>query len=457
MRILSINVLFLLATVFVQAQTFEEYMKLGDENYAARNYPEAIFNFTLAIGLQPNNSKGYWFRGDCYRETKEYQKAVTDYEIAVDLEPKNARLRRLRGDTYYDMKIYSMAEKDYTKSIELDPASATTWLYRGDCYELTKRKENACSDYLTAYELGSKHARPRAIKLGCDWIKNMVGNKPCPTGEALITDVETDPLNGAVFVSKGISYDGFEVITDDGAHLSGPEFASDEVFDIILKNVKGFCSDTDGVIHMGAGYKVRENGGREVLTVHNIYPVDQVLSGDDAKNIKVKFKVPPGLTLDKQYILTAHLYDTRGNGEVFVELPFIVAKRTLTSKAPIQRTNQNGLLIAGDGGSVSGIELHHKKHGGATGFDQLEAKQEYIITAKDVKSFNKKSHFVFRFLDSSGNIVLEHKGKSVYHGENIKLEFATEKIPAGLYRLWLKIQELEAPLNVGIVIPVTVK
>lgn len=432
-------------------------MKLGDELYAARKYKEAIFNFTLAIGLQPNTAKGYWFRGDCYRETKDFQDAATDYSIAVDLEPSNARLRRLRGDSYYDMKFYSMAEKDYTKAIELDPNSATTWLYRGDCYELTKQKDKACSDYKTALELGSKHAKPRAIKLGCDWTKNMVGNKPCPIEPASITSVETDPLNGAVFVSKGISYEEFEVITDDGAHLSGPEFAADEVFDIILKNVKGFCSDTDGVIHMGAGYSVRENGGREVETVHNIYPVDQVLSGEAAKNIKVKFKMPAGLTLSKQYILTAHLYDTRGNAEVLVELPFTVAKKTLTSTAEVDRGMQNGLRIAGDGGSISGIALHEKQSGAEVAFDQLAQNKEYILTATDVKSFNKKSHFIFRFLDTSGKIILEHKGRSVYHGDHIKLDFKTENISSGSYTIWMKIQELDVPLNVGIVSKVIVK
>ena len=439
------------------AQTFEEFMKTGDEFYAVRNYKDAIYNFTQAIGLQPNNSKGYWYRGDCYREMNDYQNAATDYSIAVDLEPKNARLRRLRGDSYYDMKNYAMAEKDYTKSIDLDPNSATTWLYRGDCYELTQQKDKACSDYKKAQELGSKHAKPRAVKLGCEWTKFMAGAKPCPTGEAAITKVETDPLNGAVFIGKGISYDGFEIITDDGAHLSGPEFASDEVFDIILKNVKGFCSDTDGVIHMGAGYSVRENGGREVETVHNIYPVDQVLKGEAAKNIKVQFKVPAGLTMHKQHILTAHFYDTRGNAEVFTELPFIVTPKTLTSLAPISRTNQNGLRTAGDGGAISGIALHHKHHGGLISFDQLERNQEYIVTASDVKSFNKRSHFIFRFLDPVGNIALEHKGRSVYHGEHIKLDFKTINLAPGNYTLWLKIQELDAPLNVGIVVPVTVK
>jgi len=309
MRILLIVVFFSFSISGASAQTFDELMKLGDENYASRKYKEAIFYFTQAIGLKPNDSKGYWYRGDCYRETKDFQNAATDYSIAVDLEPKNAKLRRLRGDSYYDMKNYAMAEKDYSKSIDLDPNSATTWLYRGDCYELTQQKEKACTDYKRAQELGSKHAKPRAQKLGCEWVKNMVGNKPCPMGEAPISKVETDPLNGAVFISHGINYDGFEIITDDGAHLSGPEFASDEVFDIVLKNAKGFCSDTNGTIHMGAGYDVRENGGREVEKVHNIYPVDQVLSGDDAKNIKVKFKVPSGLVMNKQHILTFCIFD----------------------------------------------------------------------------------------------------------------------------------------------------
>ena len=456
MRNLLILMLLTCTVLAGQTQTYEEYMRIGDEFYAARKYKEAVFNFTMAIGLQPNTAKGYRFRGDCYLETKDFQDAATDYSIAVDLEPSNSVLRRLRGDSYYDMKLYSMAEKDYTKAIELDPNNATVWLYRGDCYEFLKQKDKACSDYRTAMELGAKHAKPRGIKLGCEWTKNMVGNKPCPIEPAVITGVETDPLNGAVFISKGMRFDEFEVITDDGAHVSGPEFSADEAFDITLKNVKGFCSDTDGVIHMGAGYSVRENGGREIVTVHNIYPIDQVLTGDAAKNIKVTYKMPKDLLLNKQYILTANLYDTRGNAEVVVEMPFIVAKKTLTSKTPVEREIQNGLSIAGDGGSVSGIALHLKDNSPAS-FDAMQRNKEYILTASDVKSFNKKSHFIFRFMDTAGKIVLEHKGKSVYHGDHIKLDFKTENIPEGTYTLWIKIQELDVPLNVGIVTKATVK
>jgi len=453
-------ILLQLAILTGQAQqTFQELLTKGDEFYSARNYKEAIYYFTQAIGADPNNPKGYWYRGDTHREIKNYSESIRDYDIAINLDPNNAKYRRLRGDSYYDLKDFTRAEKDYSKAIELDPNSATTWLYRADCQVMLKANDKACEDYRKAHMLGSRSARPRAIKQNCEWVRHMVGNLPCHTADANITRVEMDPLNGAVLIDKELAYDGWDIATNAGAHISGPEFANGEVINLKLKNVRNFCSDIPGTIYMGAGYEIRENGGREVEKVHNIYPNDHTLSGEQAKNVNLQITFPSGLTKEKQYVLKAHFFDTKGNGEVFIEFPFKMTGKTLAANPyTIVRDKMEGdILIAGVGGTLAGMQLHHKKHGGLVGFHELETNSNYEITASEVKNLNKHSHLIFRFLDPNGTILLEHKGRSVYHGEHVKLDFSTEGIPAGDHTLWLKIQEIDAPQNIGIIIPVTVK
>jgi len=439
--------------------TFKDLLAKGDEFYSARNYKEAIFYFTQAIGKDPNVSKAYWYRGDAHREIKNYTESIRDYDLAIDLEPGNPKFRRLRGDSYYDLKDFTNAEKDYSKSIELDPNSATAWLYRADCNVMLKRNDKACEDYRQAHMLGSRNAKPRAIKQNCEWVRHMVGNLACPTTDAAVTRVEMDPLNGAVLVDRGIAYDAWDIATNSGAHVSGPEFAEGEVINLKLKNARNFCTQTPGTIFLGAGYEIRENGGREIEKVHNIYPNDHTVSGDEAKNIVLKVTFPAGLIKEKQYVLKAHFFDTKGNGEVFIEFPFKMTGKTLsTNPFNIFRKKLNEeILIAGVGGALGGMELHHKRHGGTISFKELETNTQYEITASEVKNLNKHSHLIFRFLDPNGTIMLEHKGKSVYHGEHVKLDFSTDGIPAGEYTLWLKIQEVDAPQNLGIIIPVTVK
>ena len=450
----------LVISISVQAQTFDDLIRKGDDYYADKNYKEAINYFTQAIGLEPNFAKGYWYRGDANREIKNYEAAVSDYSLAISIEPKNSKFYRLRGDSYYDMKDYIRAEKDYTKGLDLNPKDATLWLYRGDCYLLLKQKDKACSDYETAQELGARNARAQAAKLGCDWVNHMVGDKPCPMGDLTISKIEVDPLTGAVFTSKGIAYDKFEIKNEAGtAYISGPEVAMGETIVISLMNPKGFCSDSRGIVFMGAGHEIREVGGREIEKVHNIYEPNQSFPPDQTSTLSFKFKVAPPMVAGKEYDVRAHFFDTKGNVEVFIEMPLKVASKTLTTpnfNASADKVGP-GMKSAGVGGEIKGMQLHHKGHGGEIKFNELQANTHYTLTASDVKNLNKHSHFMFRFINDQGEVAIEHDGKSVYHGEHVKLDFSTQDVKPGKYILWLKIQEEGAPQNIGILVPVVVK
>lgn len=452
--------LFLSLTLTLSAQTFEELILKGDDYYAAKNYNEAIKQFTLAIALEPNFAKGYWFRADANRELEQFDEAIKDYTTALSIEPKNPKFFKLRGDSYYDLKNYALAEKDYTKGIEFDPKNATLWLYRGDCYLATKQKDKACPDYKKAQELGSRNAKPQAQKLGCEWVNHMVGGKPCPVGEASISKIEVDPLTGAVFTSKGLTYDKFEIKNESGtAYISGPEIAIGETIVMTLFNPKGFCSDTDGVIYMGAGHETREVGGREIDKVHNIYKEGESFPPTQTKTLSIKFKVAAPMADGKSYDMKAHFFDTKGNGEIFIEMPIRTTPKTLMSKDFLSTVDKvgAGMMSAGVGGEIKIMELHHKGHGGPIQFNALEQATHYTLTANEVKNLNKHSHFMFRFIDSQGAVAIEHKGKATFHGEHVKLDFSTEGVKAGKFILWLKIQEVDLPQNIGVLVPIEVK
>lgn len=460
MKLLNLTILFFCGAFTLSAQTFDDLIAKGDDFYAAKNYSEAIKIFTLAIGVEPNFAKGYWFRADANRELSSFEEAIKDYSTAISIEPKNAKFHKLRGDSYYDLKQYDKAEKDYTKGIELDPKNATLWLYRGDCYLATKQKDKACPDYKKAQELGSRNAKPQAQKLGCEWVNHMVGGKPCPVGEIPISKVEVEHLTGAVITTKGLSYDKIEIKNEDGSlHISGPEVALGESIVISIFNPKGFCSDTDGVIFMGAGHETREVGGREIDKIHNIHKEGQSFPPDQTKVLSIKFNVASPMISGKSYDMMAHFFDTKGNGEIFIEMPIKVAPKTLTTATFVKNIDDVNLGIshAAVGGEVRIVELHHKGHGGQIQFNAMEPAQHYTLTANDVKNLNKHSHFMFRFINDQGAVVIEHKGKATFHGEHVKLDFTTDGVKPGKYWLWLKIQEIDLPQNIGILVPVVVK
>ena len=456
MKTLTCSILLIAATL--QAQTFDDLISKGDEFYAAKKYTEAVNMFTQAIGLEPNFAKGYWYRGDAYRELNNLEESVKDYTTAIGIEPKNAKFYKLRGDSYYDLKNFASAEKDYGKGIEFDPKNATLWLYRGDCYLALKQNDKACPDYKKAQELGSRNAKVGAQKIGCDWVNHMVGGKPCPVGEAPISKIEVDPLTGAVFTSKGITYDKFEIKNESGsAHITGPEVMLGDAIVLTVYNPKGFCSDTDGVIFMGSGHETKEIGGREIDKVHNIYKEGQSFPPDQTKTLSIKFKVAAPMVSGKSYDMRAHFFDTKGNGELFIEMPIKVTPKTLTAPDFLATTGKvgDGMQSAAVGGEIKFVEVHHKSE--QVKFNELQANTTYTLTANEVKNLNKHSHFMFRFIDDKGEVAIEHRGKSTYHGEHVKLDFSTEGVKPGKYLLWLKIQEVDAPQNIGITVPVVVK
>ncbi len=443
-----------------QAQTYSDLIIKGDDFYAAKNYKEAINYFTQAIALDATITKGFWFRADSYRALGNYDAAIKDYTSAIALDATNPKFFKLRGDCNYNLKLFTVAEKDYSKGIELDPNNATLWLYRGDCYLATKQNDKACPDYKKAQQLGARNARIQAGKAGCDWISHMAGNTPCPSGESVISKIEVDPQTGAVITSKGLTYEKFEIKNESGsAYISGPEVALGETIVLTLFNPKGFCTDTDGVVFMGAGHETREVGGREIDKVHNIYKEGQSFSPDQTKTLSIKFKVAAPMLSGKSYDMKAHFFDTKGNGELFIEMPIKTTSKTLA--APRFTTSTGtvgpGMISSSVGGEIKGMELHHKVHGAAIPFNALEANNTYVLTASDVKNLNKHSHFMFRFIDDQGRVAIENHGKAVYHGEHVKLDFSTEGVKPGKYTLWLKIQEEDAPQNIGILVPVVVK
>jgi tetratricopeptide (TPR) repeat protein len=460
MKTAFISCIILGSALLIHAQTFEELITRGDEFYASKNYTEAIKLFTEAIALEPNFAKGYWYRADAYREVSNFEESIKDYSTAISIEPKNPKFYKLRGDSYYDMKVYDKAEKDYGKAIEFDPKNATLWLYRGDCYLATKQKDKACPDYKKAQELGSRNAKAQAHKLGCEWVNHMVGGKPCPTGDAAISKVEVDPLTGAVFTSKGLTYDKYEIKNEAGtAHISGPEVALGETIVMTLFNPKGFCSDASGVIFLGAGHETREVGGREIDKIHNIYKEGESFGPEKTKTLSIKFKVAAPMVSGKSYDMMAHFFDTKGNGEIFIEMPIKTASKTLTAPTFVKTIDKvgAGMTSAAVGGEVKGMELHHKGKDERIQFNSLQQGTHYTVTASEVKNLNKHSHFMFRFISEKGQVAIEHNGKASFHGEHMKLDFTTEGVKPGKYTLWLKIQEIDLPQNIGVLVPVVVK
>jgi Flp pilus assembly protein TadD len=108
----------------------EDYVKLGDSQYANGNFDQAIEFYTKAISINQNNVTAYNNRGLVYYELKDYSEAISDYSKAISLKPNHLGTIINRGVSYSLSGDYKNASIDARKACAL-----------GDCELLNQLKE----------------------------------------------------------------------------------------------------------------------------------------------------------------------------------------------------------------------------------------------------------------------------------------------------------------------------
>ena len=97
----------------------------------------------------------YSNRGIAYTEGKgRYDEAIYDFSIAIDIDPTNADTYNYRGYAYDRKNQNDRAISDYNKAIILNPQHVDAYINRGISYGTRGQNDRACSDMKRACELG---------------------------------------------------------------------------------------------------------------------------------------------------------------------------------------------------------------------------------------------------------------------------------------------------------------
>ena len=139
------------AAAFAQSSEAKEAFDRGRAAENAKNYDQAIKEYTEAIRLDSNYASAYYNRGLAYFNKKDYDRAITDSSQAIQLGPTASRYI-IRGLAYDNKKDYDRAIADYTESIKLEP-TALGYYNRGVVYGNKKDYDNAIADYTEAIKL----------------------------------------------------------------------------------------------------------------------------------------------------------------------------------------------------------------------------------------------------------------------------------------------------------------
>ncbi len=98
-----------------------EALRIGMEQYNAKNFDGAIETYTKAIEQVPNNAGLYADRGRAKRDSGDMDGAIQDVSKSLELNPNEGWIYAERAVIYRAKGEIALALKDYKKALELDP------------------------------------------------------------------------------------------------------------------------------------------------------------------------------------------------------------------------------------------------------------------------------------------------------------------------------------------------
>jgi tetratricopeptide (TPR) repeat protein len=122
------------------------------------DFQGAIADCTLAIQLDPQNSRAYSQRGSARYKSGDLAGAIADYTQVIQL-AGDARAYFNRGIARYRLEDYEGAVADYTQALGLNPQWAVAYYNRGNAYRQLNQQQQAIEDYSRAIELNPEDVR----------------------------------------------------------------------------------------------------------------------------------------------------------------------------------------------------------------------------------------------------------------------------------------------------------
>lgn len=178
----------------------EEFLRIGDEYYMKKIYPDAMDYFSRFLNINPKDGGVLYKTGICMYNTCKYKQALeyfleslkylkisytnlyywighTHFELAnysecIEFLTKSLKDNPFDNYSYYVRGMSKMSLQDYTGAIsdfnfvlKSEPSNGECYYLRGECNLKLKKKENALVDLSRAGELGVKRSYELISKL----------------------------------------------------------------------------------------------------------------------------------------------------------------------------------------------------------------------------------------------------------------------------------------------------
>ena len=135
----------------------DDIREAGSIFFEAKQFDAAHQQYTVAVGLAPDNGDLQQLLGECLIELGQFGDAIAPLTRAIELNGPNADLLRARGLCVARLGRYRDAMNDYTSSLALDPTAPNILVRRGWAY-LLYGNDLALKDFEEAVKLNPENA-----------------------------------------------------------------------------------------------------------------------------------------------------------------------------------------------------------------------------------------------------------------------------------------------------------
>ena len=182
------------------------YLAIGNADYQAQKFEDAVKNYDQVIARDPNNAGAYYRRGICYQNLRDEGNMEESYKFAIEKGTANNDAQSVQGAKtaltryFYNAGIAARRAQKwddgiaaFTKTIEADDTYFDAYYALSSCYNNKKSFDNAiaaCEKALLIktegldgvyYELGTAYAGKNNNAKACEYFKK-VGEGPFLAG-----------------------------------------------------------------------------------------------------------------------------------------------------------------------------------------------------------------------------------------------------------------------------------
>ncbi|GAB4124196.1 MAG: hypothetical protein OHK0045_11070 [Raineya sp.] len=436
------------AAIAKKPKVAENYYFKGMCLFRQYKHQEAIEQFDKAIARNGKKWLYFKYRGDSYYNKEAYEPALQDYSKAIDLEKskKNDTLFWYRADTYRKLNRYQEAIRDYDKAISLNDKNPEVFYHRAYMRATLKDTINACQDYQKAYEMGIVRAQREAYSLvKCPWAVPIIEKDNRPVA---ISSVEVEPFTGAIITSRGLKYEKYEFVPEKQlGFITSPVFGFDEPFVFRVYSPKGFREDENGKIFFGAGFGIYENE-KELGAVKDLFSDNyEGIDAESLSNLRITLRFAKPLEVGKIYTLKVRFFDKKSNAEIFMEMPFSMADKTLQSSVISSTKSILGLGAESKATKETKIEkVSFLEKGKAV--SKLKSNNPYQLQLLEISNLSENINYQCAWITKEdGARLFQEKKTAKLNKQSLLLNVVSPK-QSGKYILWLSLSEKNDPSHV---------